>query len=353
MPLLSLIIFGSILGFAAATTTPAPPLPPELALRTSVENGLLGYSVLVDGAVWLTSSNSTNVVWVDTAERLLCLTGPAAPAKTAGADAMGPFESTSFSWDAGGIPISTQFREYKSADPPAIVFALSYPRGAPRTNRPDGDSTPSASFPAFASEGGKLPGLGYRSWSGNMCADMASVLPLNYSQVVGGAAINSIANGPMALYSSHDGPCIFLSPHSQFMTEQHRATPGPLGSLFFGPGGELTSLPEGFTQETVLVLGRGITATTLGWGRHARAVHSPPRPKLPDLTLQTLGYWTGARMLLHASFAPSLAPVMHRLMCALRPDNGAYYYFYGRHPSYRFEPEQVLRTVMQGYRSAQ
>ena len=49
---------------------------------------------------------------------------------------------------------------------------------------------------------------------------------------------------------------------------------------------------------------KGITATVLGWGKHARATHSPANvPKIPDVTLSQLGYWT---------------------------DNGAYYYFYGR-----------------------
>ena len=49
---------------------------------------------------------------------------------------------------------------------------------------------------------------------------------------------------------------------------------------------------------------KGITPTVLGWGKHAQATHSPPNvPKIPDVTLSQLGYWT---------------------------DNGAYYYFYGK-----------------------
>ena len=113
---------------------------------------------------------------------------------------------------------------------------------------------------------------------------------MNFSTVVSDPnyrnSINSIANGPMALYERHDGATVFLAPHSNFMTEQHRVTPGPDGHLAFGPGGELVSLYAGFAQETIVVLGTsGITATTLAWGKRARAAHTPPQPKIPDITL--------------------------------------------------------------------
>ena len=106
------------------------PPPPSLALHTSVENGLLAYSVLVDGEVWLASSNSTNVVWVDGAERPVRLSGPSAPAKTTGADAMGAFESTSFSWYAGGTPITTQVGSLSLSVSPSLSPSLLSPSRA-------------------------------------------------------------------------------------------------------------------------------------------------------------------------------------------------------------------------------
>ena len=156
---------------------------------------------------------------------------------------------------AGATPVHTIVRQYgPSVDPPCLVFSLTYPAGARRTNSASsaGTAAHSATFPAFALSG-KLPSLGYRSWSGNMCADDCSTIPLNTSQLVGSAAANSIANGPIALYEAHDGACLFISPHSNFMTEQHNLSAA--GGLSFGPGGELTSLPPGFTQETIIVAG--------------------------------------------------------------------------------------------------
>jgi hypothetical protein len=220
--------------FTLLTAAAAAPAWPELQVDTS--DGSLHYNISTGGKIWLVSSNLTRQVFLEGAEQTLRLKGTT---RGNGQDALGAFYFTSIMWTAGdtNVTVVTQFREYRAVKPPAIVFSISYPVGAKRTNRPGGDSTPSASFPAFSSTQGMLPRLGYRSWSGNMAADQDSTTPMNYSQLVADpsrrATINSIANGPIALYEAHDGACIFLSPHSQFMTEQHRATPGDDGSAYY------------------------------------------------------------------------------------------------------------------------
>jgi hypothetical protein len=318
---MSILTMAAAAAAAAPAAAPAAPpaqagagLAPDLQLHLPValpSGGGLSYNVSVGGELWLVSAPLA--VYAEHQWLHLRPTSPA-PMHGSGSDAIGAFTSTSVTWEATPatatatsagsstattVPIVTSFREYRAAEPPAIVFSLRYPAGASGTNMTAaaGTAQHSASFPAFV-HSAKLPGLGFRSWSGNMCADDSGVLPLNFSQVVGTAAVSSLANGPMALYETHDGDCVFLSPHSNFMTEQHSGTvrsgsaddePG----LSFGPGGELTSLPPGFTQETILVKGRGIGATTLGWGEHARAIHGPAgQAKMPDITLSELGYWT-------------------------------------------------------------
>lgn len=275
--------------YVAAATITAPDLQAKFGLDTYQE---LAYEVFVDGRPWLSSSPLR--IFAEGAWQTVQL-DPAAPMPTnrSGSDAIGSFSATTIAWRAGTTPVHTTVRRYLTADPPALVFSLAFPAGANETNSAStaGTAAHSSTFPAFALTG-KLPGLGYRSWSGNMCADDASTIPLNVSQMVDSAAASSIANGPIALYEAHDGACLFISPHSNFMTEQHNLS--TRGGLSFGPGGELKRLPPGFTQETIIVAGSGLSATVLAWGKHARAIHSPvdQSDKIPDITLRELGYWT-------------------------------------------------------------
>ena len=79
------------------------------------------------------------------------------------------------------------------------------------------------------------------------------------------------------MYESHDGLALVIAPHNNFMTESHNLS---TRALSFGPGGELPSLPPGFSQETIVVASsEGISSAVLAWGALARAVHSPPKPK--------------------------------------------------------------------------
>lgn len=287
-----LLLLAASTSSIAAAPAATPDLQVAFGRSGDASQAGLHYEVFLDGSLWLSSAPLR--VFAEGAWQVV-RPDPAAPVPTnhSGSDAIGRFSATTIAWRAGTTPVHTTVRRYMSADPPALVFALAYPDGANETNSASnvGTAAHSATFPAFALTG-KLPSLGYRSWSGNMCADDTSTIPLNVSQMVDSAAANSIANGPAALYEAHDGACLLISPHSNFMTEQHNlsATSG----LSFGPGGELGRLPRGFTQETILVAGNGISATVLAWGKHARAIHNPvDHPnKIADITLRELGYWT-------------------------------------------------------------
>ena len=177
---------------------PAPAF--QLTVNAGPSSKGLGYTVSVDGREYLVG-RPLQTVHLQGAETPLVYKSTA---NGTGTDAIGLYHSTATTWDVGGTNVIAEFREYRESTPPAIVFSLKFPDGAANTARPNGDSTPLAAFPSFASEGGMLGGLGYRSWSGNMCADSASTFPLNYSQMTADptllATINSIANGPIALY---------------------------------------------------------------------------------------------------------------------------------------------------------
>jgi hypothetical protein len=135
---------------------------------------------------------------------------------------------------------------------------------------------------------------------------------------------SACSNGPVVLYEEHNGTTVVLAPHNNFMTESHNLS---TDALSFGPGGLIASLPPGFTQETILVVGTGISATVLEWGRLARAVHSPAAGKLSDVTLEQLGYWT---------------------------DNGAAYYWYNYGDKVTpLQPQQTLVAVLAKYKRLQ
>ena len=84
-----------------------------------------------------------------------------------------------------------------------------------------------------------------------------------------------------------------LSPASHFMV----ARTGLLanGQLGSGISTKIASLPAGFTQQTLLVIGNGINRTFDNWGRLLTGVTGKVRPSNDsDVTLNRLGYWTDA-----------------------------------------------------------
>ena len=72
------------------------------------------------------------------------------------------------------------------------------------------------------------------------------------------------------------------------MTEHHALT---RNNLVFGVGSEVSSLPPGFRQTTLLHFERGLTEVILGWGQQLQRRYNTTR--VADLSFKQLSYWTG------------------------------------------------------------
>ena len=282
---------------------------------TQLSAGL--YTLSLDGREWLTSSPGGIEVFLEGAWRTVKPTGNAQ--RFSGQDAIGAFNATRQAWLSVSASLTTTIRQYRNA----VVFALSYPAGARNTSalqqsslppfHAHGLAQPSANFPAFAvHDAGTLPGsAGYRSWQGDFSVDvhapsLAAVVDQSYSA------------GPIVLFDQFDGSTLVLSPLNHFLTEAHTVQAGRFNtSISFGPGGELTELPPGFTQEVIVYAGRGITDTVLRWGDALRSYYAVTR-RAPDATLTSLGYAT---------------------------DNGAFFYWYGSPPTVPLAPENSLLAL--------
>lgn len=69
------------------------------------------------------------------------------------------------------------------------------------------------------------------------------------------------------------------------------------GSLLCGIRDTVTTLPQGFTHETIVFAGLGINTTLSGWGDVLLSVSGKPRTNpYNDFVLSHLGYWTGAKV---------------------------------------------------------
>jgi hypothetical protein len=98
---------------------------------------------------------------------------------------------------------------------------------------------------------------------------------------------------------------VILSPAAHFMVARTGCLPtGELGS---GISQQITSLPAGFTQQTLLVIENGINRAFDDWGRLLTGVTGKVRPSNDaDVTLSRLGYWTDAGSSYYYSTEPGL-----------------------------------------------
>ncbi|HXT37104.1 MAG TPA: hypothetical protein VN837_16135, partial [Chloroflexota bacterium] len=97
-------------------------------------------------------------------------------------------------------------------------------------------------------------------------------------------------SGPWLWFNRHDD-IFLLSPAANFLSAD--MTMGPGGALSSGIDPAITRLPQGFTQQTLLVVGHGINAVYDAWGQAMTRLQGKKRPTneaTPEL--KYLGYWT-------------------------------------------------------------
>ena len=265
-----------------------------LRVRVS-QNG--GYAVLRGGGEWLTSAPTAlhcGGQWYSTAagpgQRLLKLLGTR---KASGHDALGNFSSFREAWDAAGTPFGTTIRVYR--DSPRVVFAQTFPQGAAGTavaTSSGAGSEPLSAFPAFQ-VAGRLQTLRYLTYQGT------------FAGVQRGTGLEGFRGGtdggvPLVLVDPALHTLV-LSPLNHFKSGVQVRTPSPGNALACGLQGQIARVPAGFTQETILSAGQGVTESLYDWGSALLAYHGKTRGgPAHDSTVTNLGYWT---------------------------DNGAYYYY--------------------------
>ena len=128
------------------------------------------FSVLVDGAEWLTSADTRFFVdgaWHNASAGSLTLTNSSTGH---GSDIHGDYDEQLFSWTAGSsTPIETKIRVYNGFDS-FVVFEQHFPSGASNTSVGERDEVNSV-FPSFELGGGSESAKGYMVYQECMIAD--------------------------------------------------------------------------------------------------------------------------------------------------------------------------------------
>lgn len=242
----------------------------------------------------------------------LAMTAPA-PKPAAGSDRFGDFTRTTVPWLATSsrgatTHFATSFRTY--ADGRTLVFEQGIASGARQTNHrnvtfADGvhgelaslEPYPFLHFPSFdvAHRDSVFAGphpAAFTTWQGTMV--------LGHGPFAGapGSGDLGLSGGPVVVFdgleNGGENHAVVISPASHYKG----ATMLRWGDDWtIGMSGEITEVPMGFTHETIIVAGSGVTATMDAYGTLMRAAHKTK--KVYDRAVEKIGYWT---------------------------DNGAYYY---------------------------
>ena len=190
-----------------------------------------------------------------------------------GADnAGGAYSEISFNFFSGAAR-QAAIRIYSGSR--AVLFTMSLPSGGPNT----------VSFPSLSGYPQGLNHIGYCGLFG-------------YPSFAG-----SSTESPWIAFDQAFDTAI-LSPASHFMVATTGVSSGQLAS---GISTQITSLPAGFTQQTLLVIENGINRAFDTWGKLLTGVTGKARlANDADLTLNKLGYWTDAGSTYYYSTEPGL-----------------------------------------------
>ena len=293
------------------------------------DNGT-AYDISIGGSLWMKSA-ATRIFsgrrWFSThpapGEEALSVHGTRV---WQGSDSLGTFRATTVELAAGATPLLTTARVYNTATggaAAAVVFEQSAPAGVNGTNyawlcgadfenctstrgrAAPSPTAPVISFPALDVESGQSERLDWLTWFGTQINSATgrglSTLP---KHVLG------LSGGPIAAFEP-GGWAAVLSPAAdrsvRLSTSHIEKEPGN-SSLSFGISSELESLPAGFTTQTVMVVGRGLTETMSGWGAvletmtdSGQNMRQRKRFAAQDPALTSLGMWTDNGAYYHAN----------------------------------------------------
>jgi hypothetical protein len=238
-----------------------------------------------------------------------------------GTDRFGAFRSAVLSWRATSSAkavahFDTEFRAYEGGR--ALLLRQSLPAGGAGTayrNVSQLDKNillvePFLHFPSFsvadtAEDNTFARGAGWATWQGTQIS--RGFLPAGAGAPP--AANLGLDSGPVVVLepAAAGGAAVMVAPTTHFKgAVQVRTSVGGGGGSGGGSGGsgggaadadwvagvsgEVKFVPTGFSHETMLFAGDGVTDTVLGWGALMRAALNTS--KVPDLVTQKVGYWT-------------------------------------------------------------
>ena len=267
------------------TTFPAWIIPLlSCALTSQLSAGTAPAIISISGAgLSATVSPDTGTYQILAASQGWTFQGSAGPlanvALSNGSDAIGAWDQISFDH---GLARTSSIRLYNSA--PVVLFSTQYIAGGPNADP----------FPSLSSY---PQGLFTFNYSGQWTYQFGS--------------LNTRA--PWAFFDSQANAFI-LSPASNFMTAvgQH----GSDGSLAMPIDPQISTLPAGFTESTLLVIGSGINSTFDQWGQALTLLTGKHRPANDANTLlNQLSYWTdaGAAYYYHPVTANQYVPQLLQL----------------------------------------
>ena len=192
---------------------------------------------------------------------------------TNGCDSIGRYHETDFTYQAT-VGRRSSIRAY--ANKPVVVFTTAYLAAAPN----------SEPFPILR----VYPRLPYH---------------LSYQDTAFGTYLfnGDNAGDSPCLYFDAQAHSFLLSPAGDFQVAD--TVTNADGSIAAGIALSVTTLPRGFTHQTMLVLGNGINATFQRWGEAMVALAGKrPVPHDSDVTLNRLGYWTDNGAAYYYNYAP-------------------------------------------------
>ena len=191
-----------------------------------------------------------------------------------GWDGIGWYRKISFTYAANGNPRSGSLRTYPGRS--IVMFSTTF--------LADGNNT--ALFPSISSYPQGLYKFGFN--------------------FVYGHQYGPWGEGPGSPWAYFDsmGNTFIVSPASHFplaatIQDQNNA-------IVAGIHASIPSLPAGFTQETMLTIGKGINHTWDQWGQAMTDLQGKIRPSNnADVSLSALGYWTDSASRYYYSFDPA------------------------------------------------
>ncbi len=191
-----------------------------------------------------------------------------------GEDNVGAYREISFDDSANG-PRHGSIRLYTNR--PVVLFTVTLQAPAPNA----------APFPVFSQYPRKLRHI-------------------SYSGIFAGPTFYGFGKDSPWVFYDADANCFILSAAMNFQVAE--TSWGPNKEIVTGISPDIPALPQGFTHQSVLVIGNGINAAFETWGHALTDLSGKTRPPNDaDTSLNVVGYWTDRGAAYYYQTEPSLS----------------------------------------------